>query len=160
MIRAQELCAIGAFDPQRHTARDWELFAKLSARARLANLPNVLYKYRRHRENMTVAREAELKADWKAYRQRWFNRLLNEAEDAPAAFERFLSMYQDKRLSLRQRVLLRRDLQRLTDSLLASDSFVDADRALLEAAIAPRLPGRPPRLWTRFLFWRRYRLGF
>ena len=160
MIRAQELYAIGAFDPQRHTARDWELFAKLSARARLANLPDVLYRYRRHGQNMTITRKTELIADWKAYRQRWFNRLLGEEAHASTAFARFLAMYQDRRLNLRERALLRRDARRLVNALIVCPSFVAEDHAQLEAALAARLPSLAPRLWTRLGYWRRKRLGF
>ncbi len=160
MMRAEALVGIGGFDPQRQTARDWELFAKLSARTRLANLQECLYLYRRHERNMTKVRKQELLSDWEDYRKRWLNRLLGEREQAPAPQERFLRMRHSERFGLLEGLLLRRDVRRLVNGLIASETCVEADRAILRDFSAPFLESAAPRLWVKFKYWRRYRLGF
>jgi glycosyltransferase involved in cell wall biosynthesis len=56
MIRRQPLYDVGGYRCSRETAEDFDLWWRLSMRARLANHAGVLLKYRRHGGNVTVVR--------------------------------------------------------------------------------------------------------
>lgn len=55
MIRRDALCAIGGYRPQFRRAQDFDLWLRLSERHELRNLPDVLLRYRVHRNKLTLA---------------------------------------------------------------------------------------------------------
>ena len=52
MMRAESLRKIGGYDPRYRTNQDHDLFLRLAEHGRLANLPDVLLKYRQHLDSV------------------------------------------------------------------------------------------------------------
>ncbi len=157
MMRRSLLESVGGYD-ESVLVRDWELWTRLASRTRFANLPETLYLNRKHDANLTLVRYQELADDWRAIHKRWLERLLGEAPGA--ALQRIHKVRSGMKLPWAERRRLRRELNRLIDALIASNTVDDCDRSLLEAEFARMLESTTPRLWQMFLHWRRYRLGF
>ena len=58
IIRVQPLLAVGGYDSGLETSEDFDLWWRLSSRGRLANLPDVLLKYRWHGANESIVKWA------------------------------------------------------------------------------------------------------
>lgn len=63
MIRKTCLIDVGLYDELMERSQDYELWLRLSEKYRLANIPNYLYMWRRHKENI----EAEYGEEQKRY---------------------------------------------------------------------------------------------
>ena len=158
MMRTAALRAVGGYDPQRHIGNDRELFLRMAGETRFVNLPECLYLYRQHDDNMTKASQHELYQSWREIHALFLQRLWGEAPGAAA--DRLDRLRLGKSFDWRERRQLRRDLDRLADSLIVSNCVDETDRSVLKAEFARWLEGTLPRGWQKFLYWRRDRLGF
>lgn len=59
MIRRAALEAVGGYDPRSQDAEDLDLWLRLAEIGRLANLPDVVLKYRTHPSSVSAIRQAE-----------------------------------------------------------------------------------------------------
>jgi glycosyltransferase involved in cell wall biosynthesis len=70
MFRRQAVLAVGGYRPDFEPAEDLDLFLRLAEVGKLANLPEVLLKYRLHTSNASVRRTNEqLRNSWRAVRE-------------------------------------------------------------------------------------------
>ena len=157
MLRRNCLQASGGYNASA-LVNDWELWTRLAHRTRFANLRETLYLYRKHEASITYSQRQRLMDDKQVYLQRWLERLFGQAP-CPA-FPRIEKLLRGAPLSLLERRRLRGDLQDLTTALIAANCVDEQDRALLEAEFARKLASASPRIWRKFLFLRRHRLGW
>ena len=157
MVRRKLLLAVGGYDPSA-LVRDWELWSRLASTTRFANMPGELYLYRQHDASMTATLNPQLTENWHAIQAAWLDRLWGSAP--ASSLRRFRRVSKGRKLPWPDRRWLRRDLSRLLDALTDSGALEPADRPQLRAECDRLVRSAAPRLWLRFLFWRRYRLGF
>ena len=157
-MRADALRAVGGYEEQARNANDKELFLRLAHQTRFANLPDCLYLYRQHGDNMTVVDSDKIWRSWHALYAQWMQRLWQGRP--PVRAQRLEPLFAGQKLNWLHRRRMRSDLRRLLDVLVASGCLNNADRVWLEADFARRLQGAMPRAWQMILHWRRYRLGF
>lgn len=157
MARRNALLSVGGYDCSQNVAIDKELFSRLYCTARLANLPMALYVYRQHRSQMSHLSAEEQNTVATEVRRRWLARLWGEAP--PASIDRLNKLRVGTKLGWRERRLLRQDLERLLDAMVAKQALVASDLPLLEAALNRRLESMTPRRWQMFLHWRRHHFG-
>jgi glycosyltransferase involved in cell wall biosynthesis len=87
MLRAALVRSRGLrYDPAYALAEDFELWTRATAVTQLANVPEVLVCYRRHAEQVSVARGAGQHAAGARVRARQLRRLVPDADDADVAF--------------------------------------------------------------------------
>ena len=158
MLRASLLANVGGYDPGA-LVLDWELWTRLAHRTRFANLPQTLYLYRKHDSAVTVARKQEALDNWRQLQERWLQRLFGEARRAQRLAPQLEPLRKGEKLPLLHLPQLRRDLQVLSERLVASQTIDEGDRAPLESKFAKLLERAAPRLWLKALHWRRYRLN-
>lgn len=60
MMRRTAIAALGGYDKRFPVAEDCDFFLRLAELGRLANLPDILYQYRRHPKSITVSRLREM----------------------------------------------------------------------------------------------------
>ena len=157
MLRRELLLAVDGYDPGA-LVRDWELWSRLAHKTRFANMPAELYLYRQHGASMTSTHKQQLTENWHAIQAAWLEKLWGSAP--ASSLQRFRRLSKGQKLPWRQRRLLRRDLSSLLDALTDSGALESADCPTLRAECDRLVQSAAPRLWLRFLFWRRYRLGF
>lgn len=165
MVRRRLLAEVGNYNEKTDTnCGDMELPFRLLERtqSRLANLPDALYTYRIHDQQVStydsVTMEVKpmpglVRIRTEALQSLW------QTSPGNAVADRFYRMRIGGKLGILERMAAKRDILRLIDSLIAR-KWVDArERPLLLAGMNRRLEGTTPRLWQRILHWRRYRLG-
>ena len=157
LARRETLISAGGYKQSRIIMPDHELFSRLFWQTRFANLSEALYLYRFHENQITKTRADELQLADIALRHDWLSCLLG---DAPRdSIDRLERMRRGKKFGWRERRLLRRDVERLIDALVAAKILVASDMPLIEAEMNKRLESTTPRLWQMFLHWRRHRFG-
>ncbi len=154
MARCNVLRSVGGYASAQHFACDKELFSRLFGTTRFANLPIDSYVYRQHQGQMTQMPAEEQKAVTTEVRRRWLTRLWGEAP--PATIDRLNGLRVGTKLGWRERRLLRQDLERLLDAMVANQELVTSDLPLLKAELNRRLESMTPRRWQMFLHWRRH----
>ncbi len=157
VFRREVLAAMGGFNSQVLMG-DWELYCRLVARARFANVAERLYWARRHKSNITATRRKRLNQEWRDVRASWIKRLWSERSgDRLDRLDRF---YAGEKFSWAERRILRKDLNQLVSALIATNCLEENDRNVLKPEFARLLESSMPRAWQMFLHWRRYRLGW
>lgn len=157
LMRRETLDSVDGYDARSSTG-DTDLFARLVGKTRFANLPLTLYLRRNHGRNHSTIHSQQNFSEGYAIRDRWLQRLWGEAPGA--AGERIERLRKREKFGWRERRLLRRDLDRLAEALLADNALELSDMPLVEAEFARRLEWTTPRLWQMVLHWRRHRLGW
>ena len=157
VFRREVFAAMGGFNSQLLLG-DWDLYCRLVARARFANVPERLYWARRHKSNITATRRKRLNQEWRDVRARWIERLWSERSGA--RLDRLDRFYAGEKFSWAERRILRKDLNQLVSALIAANCLEEDDRSVLKPEFARRLESSMPRAWQMFLHWRRYRLGW
>ncbi len=160
MLRRHFLGAVGGYRPGARSAHDLDLQARLlvNTSIRFANLPEALYRYRRHGESASMNYSAaQATQTGQAPRARLLEYLWGEAPaDAMARFHR---LRQGAKLGWAERRRARRDMQRLIRALIAKERVDKADEILLYETSNRLLEETTPRLWQKWLHWRRHNLG-
>lgn len=75
MASTEMLRAVGGWSTDLPYAPDYDLWTRIAARGRIANLPEALYRYRRHAGQMTVASRARQGEDAAVVKRRYLNAL-------------------------------------------------------------------------------------
>ena len=151
MTRRALLMAHGTYEEGRVISDDLELWSRLIEKTRFANLPDVLYLYRRHPEADSVKKKTLQQDAGAQIRRKMLKRLWG---DAPTeTVERFLSVRNRQRdFSRTELKLLRAEMRCLIESLVTA-GWVEADeRPLLVEAMERTLETKRPR---RRHFWKR-----
>jgi len=157
MVRRKTMLSVGGYEESIKVADDRDLFSRLFWQARFANLPEELYLHRRYDQQTSFKLLEERKREGFATRQRWLNRLWGEAP--PASIDRLERLRDGTKMGWRERRLLRRDVERLIDAMVAAKMLVASDMPMIEAELNRRLESTTPRLWQMFLHWRRHHFG-
>ena len=155
LIRRDLLIAVGGYELCRKRGNDIELVSRLISKTRFANLPEWLYLYRKHEVQRLDTRIAV--QDWADLMRRLLCRLWGEAPQA--SLDRMARVQLRDKLSWSERRLLKRDLERYIESLIAARWIEQTDRAYLIDLMNRQLERTAPRLWQIFCHWRRHRFG-
>ncbi len=158
MVRREFLEAAGGHDPDFGSCHDFEFFLRLiwQTKIRLANIDAPLYLYRQHDASLTQSRKtwpppATVEAKRRALKQLW-------GEEPGDAVARLIQARPGMRLHWRERRMVRRDLTRLIEALIAEDWVEGDDRALLYETVRRRVEGTHARWWLKCRHWYRYRI--
>ena len=155
MMRRAIVEACGGYDESLARSPDIELVARLIPRTRLANLSEPLYLYRQHEGQLpSTPQKAQ---DWANLLVQLLSRLWGEATQEN--INRFSRLRQRQKLGWWERRLLKRDVKRYIDSMVAAHWINEADRSYLTALMNRQLEWTTPRLWQMFCHWRRHRFG-
>lgn len=155
LIRRDLLIDVGGYELCRKRGNDIELVSRLISKTRFANIPEWLYLYRKHDVQRIDTGIAE--RDWADLMRRLLCRLWGEAPQA--SLDRMARVELRDKLSWSERRLLKRDLERYIESLIAAGWIEQADRAYLIDLMNRQLERTTPRLWQIFRHWRRHRFG-
>lgn len=152
VFRREVLNAVGGYELSRKRGEDIELIARLICRTRFANLPEWLYLYRQHEDQRFYTRTSV--RDWADLMRRLLCRLWGEAPQA--SLDRMARVQLRDKLSWSERRLLKRDLERYIESLIAAKWIEEAERAYLYDLMNRQLERSSPRLWQVLCHWRRH----
>ena len=119
-----------------------------------ANVPEILYIYRKHGNSKTSASAASDYEPERNFKRRALEHIWGEAP--PATLDRLHQLRFGGKLSWAQRRATKRDLLRLIDSVIDAQWVEPEDRPLLISAVNGRLEQASPRLWQQFCHWRRH----
>ena len=160
MARSAIMRAVGGYQAGRRSGEERELYWRMlwDTRTRFANLPENLYLYRQHGKSFSANRDARMRAQTKDARAIMLRQLWGEAPDDTLG--RFESMALGRKLNWRQRQAARRDMKRLINAIAAEGLVAPDELPRLADAANRRLEGAAPRLWQKFLHWRRHRLAW
>ena len=149
----------GGYDPKFRSAPDLELFLRMvwENGIRYANLPRLLYLYRRHEASISHNRQSWPSPAATLARSRALELLWGEAPKGTV--DLFMKVRPGMKLSWQERRLARRDSSRLIESMVDANWVDQGERPLMLAEMHRRLEGTTPRLWQMFLHWWRYRIG-
>ena len=151
MIRRHPLVAAGGYDAGFKASCDSELWSRLIATSRFANLPDVLMLYRRHPQAISTKHKGRQRAAGAVIHRRMLERLWGDAPEA--TLERFKRVWQlEPDISNDERKLLRIEMTRLADSLVEAGWVKADERPLLTAEIERtllRTMSPYQRWWTR-----------
>ena len=157
MMRPAVWAAAGPYERWPGSTHDTDFNIRAASKTRCANLPEPLYLYRQHGHNISQENiPARLDAG-QAMRRRWLHQIGVKA--SPEFIDRLNKLRVGTKLGWRERRLLRQDLERLLDAMIASQALVASDLPLLEAELKKRLESMTPRRWQMFLHWRRHHFG-
>ena len=159
MVRRTFFESSGGYDPRIGFGLDFELFMRLiwDKGIRYANLPTLLYLYRRHEASTSHNRQSWPSPGATLARSRALELLWGEAPEGTV--DLFMKVRPGMKLSWQERRLARRDILRLIESMVDASWVDQGDRPLMLAEMHRRLEGTTPRLWQMFLHWWRYRIG-
>ena len=157
MTRRDVMTSVGAYNSASRAVDDTDLYVRLGERTRFANLPERLFLYRRHEQNNTLIQRQRNFNTGQVIRARWLNRLCDDASAATA--DRLERLRSGMKFSWVERRLLRRDLERLIEAMIAAEYLRTEDRSVLDPEIARRLESTTPRLWQMYCHWRRNHFG-
>ncbi|MDE2637882.1 MAG: glycosyltransferase [Chloroflexota bacterium] len=159
MARRSALQAIGGYNDSVRLAEDTELLSRLCFETRLANLPEALYLYRHHGQQVSASTE---RREWRrqeneTIRLRWLKRVSGAASEM--SLDRFDRLYWGERFGWREWWLLRRDIRRLLKGMGRAGVLDGRDLEIAAAEIGQRLENATPRWWQIFTHWRRHHFG-
>jgi len=160
MIRTSLVKAVGGYDPEFDSAQDFELYVRLlmDQRARFANIPDVLVKYRMHENQVSVLEVSRQRRSGLIARLRLLEWLGHSQPEA--ALRRLRALRPGSTLSWRQRREVKREWTWLIESLIARNVVDAEDKTRLLSDVNRRVESASPRRWQMFIHWRRHRLGF
>jgi len=157
MMRREVWEEAGPFERWPMSTQDTEFYTRAISKTRCANLPERLYLYRQHGNNIS-GKNVPLRIDAaQTIRRRWLYRV--GAEATPDAIDRLDWLSRGIKLDWRERRLFRREIKPLLDALVASQALVANDLPLINAELNQRLEAMTPRRWQMFLHWRRHHFG-
>ena len=159
MIRRSLLDVVGGYDENYYNAPDLELYTRLLsvAKARFANLPEILSVYRVHEQSI----RHNLDSAGRLRQVMPLRRMLEQLgiKTPAATLKRFSDTRPYNVRSWTERRLAKRDYRRIAAAFIAND-WVDAeDEQLLIDYIDRKCGHLSPRLWQMFCHWRRHRFG-
>ncbi len=159
MTRSEFISEVGGYTLRRDLSPDLDLSLRLlwHTPIRFANLPDVLFFYRRHEKAKTVADAEVFHVTEREQRARMLQHIWGEAP--PSTLDRFQKLRFQHNLSWAERRAAKQDLRRLIDSLIGHNLVDAGDRSPLTAAMNQRLEQASPRLWQQFCHWRRHHFG-
>lgn len=150
LIRRDLLLKAGAYEAGRVISDDLELWSRLIEQTRFANLPDVLYLYRRHPQADSIKRRSLQQKAGTNIRKAMLERLWGEAP--PETVERFLRVRnRQKDFGRTERNLLRAEMERLIESFVTAGWVEADDRPALTAAMEDTMLRIKPR---RRHFWK------
>ena len=151
LMRREPLVAAGGYDAGFKVSCDTELWSRLIATSRFANLLDILMLYRQHPQAISAKHKDQQRAAGVVIIRRMLERLWGEApETTVQRFKRVTQRETD--VTNAERKLLRIEMTRLADSLVEAGSIRADERPLLTAEIERiLLRAMPPyrRWWTR-----------
>ncbi len=158
MYRQEFLRTIGGYEPGRRACDDVELLARLlsDTSIRLANLPQLLYLYRRHEQVKFRDPDALPHTELRRLKVHYLRQM--GVEDPASAAERLSRLRRWRKLPWRQRRAVKHDLMQLFNGMVEQRWVAPSDRALLEAEMHDILEHTSPRWWLKCLYWYRYRI--
>ena len=157
VTRSEFIDEVGGYTKERIISPDLDLSCRLlwQTSIRFANLPECLYRYRRHEAAGGIASKGVQDAESREMRAWLLRHLWGEAP--PGALDRFERLLSQRKLDWLDRRSAKRDLRRLIDALIAHNCVEPEDRRLLIAEMNRRLEQASPRIWQQFCHWRRNR---
>lgn len=159
MIRRHLILGGDGYNSAFRIGPDFELFLRLvwAKEIKYANLPALLYIYRRSDESQNRESRDYLNVTKETARQQALEQLWGEAPDE--TLHRFDQVRPWIKLSWRDRRLARRDYIRLIESMIDHRWVDAADRSLLMNEVNRRLESTTPRLWQMSCHWWRHHFG-
>ena len=154
MIRRDVVKAVGGYELSRKRGNDIEWVSRLIARTRFANLPDHLYLYRKHGQELDWPHAGR---DLAELQGRLLFRLWGETP--PASLDRFARVRRLEKLTWRQRRLAKHDILRLIEAMIEAKWIEPDERQFLYAVANRQLEQTSPRLWQMFCHWRRHRFS-
>lgn len=86
LARRSVITAVGGYDERWETSQDYDLFTRMAAVTKLANCPEVLFLWRRHRDSVSTSRNQDQRANALSIARAYVSRLLDQSV-SPAAIE-------------------------------------------------------------------------
>ncbi len=141
MFRRKLLQAVGGYEAGRRSGEERELPWRLLKQTNIqfANLPESLYRYRRHESSHSATRNQvpQHQAQADEIKARILRELWGEAPTA--SLDRLQRIAKGQKLGWAERRYARRDMERLIDALIAKSLVAPTDKALLTAEMQRRL---------------------
>ncbi len=142
MMRREFLLSLGGYET-RYLTDDLDLWTRMAGKTRFANIPGKLYVYRRHDAAIGVEQLTRQRAERNWIVKNMLETLWAEApEDTVERFERLRA--RDRRISGKERALIRKDLLRLIDSFVAAGWVEASERPMLLEVMKQRLKETVP----------------
>ena len=159
MARRDILASANGYITELGITADYEFFLRLvwEKGIRYANLPALLYIYRRSEASVARLSRALPQPGSEKARREALEKLWGEAP--PETLNRFDAVKPGIRLSRSDRRVVRRDCLRLIESMIDHGWVDAADRSLLVEEVNRRLEGTTPRLWQMARHWKRHHFG-
>ena len=157
MMRREVWEQAGPFERWPMSTQDTDFYTRAVSKTRCANLPERLYLYRQHGNNMSGKNVPRRIDAAQTIRRRWLQRV--GAEATPDFIDRLDWLSTGIKLDWRERRMFRREIRRLLDALVASQALVANDLPLINAELNRRLEAMTPRRWQMLLHWRRHHFG-
>ena len=159
MARRDIIASASGYISELGSSADFEFFLRLvwEKDIRYANLPALLYVYRRSDASIGRQSRAHPKPGSEKGRREALEKLWGKAP--PETLNRFDDVKPWTKLSMRQRRIVHRDYLRLIDSMIEHGWVDQADGPLLIEEANRRLEGASPRLWQMLLHWKRHHFG-
>lgn len=146
MFRRELLQAVGGYEAGRRSGEERELPWRMLKQTNIqfANLPESLYRYRRHESSHSATRSQvpQHQAQADEIKARILRELWGEAP--AASLDRLQRIAKGQKLGWAERRHARRDMQRLIDALIAKSLVAPTDKALLTAEMQRRLERMRP----------------
>ena len=144
MMRRTVLEAVGGYNDNSGNSQDYDLLSRLLGRARLANMPDILYLYRRHEHSATFTVIAEMLAAVEVSLEKMLTRLWGETPEKTTKL--FLGVRSRIPCSNRaEHRFLRTEMYRLMDSMVDAGWIDATDIPLVETQIERDLKVVKPR---------------
>ena len=157
MMKRHLVLEVGGYDQTLVYSTDRDLMTGLMGRTRFANIPEILYVYRRHEGQLTSHSNVRRDQDGLLTRVRRLEKIWGEAPmDAVGRLAKIRPWFT---VSWYERRAAKRDIIRLIDSMIEAEWIDASERPLLIAQMNQRLESTMPRSWQMFLHWRRHHFG-
>lgn len=157
MLRRDLFLEVGGFDPAFQYSADRDLMTRLMGRTQFANIPEILYIYRRNAGQQTSHDNPRRGQDGLLTRVRRLERLWGEAP--MESVDRLGRIRPWFTLSWGERRAAKRDIMRVIDAMVAAEWVDASEKPHLIALMNRRLEQASPRLWQMFCHWRRHHFG-
>lgn len=135
MIRKSLLDDLGGYDETWRTSQDYELFTRISQKARLTNLPQVLYLWRRHEKSVSSRENKEQRENALLISQKYVSDLLQR--NVP--LELIHLLWQRDRTDVKDLVRLSTVLYELCRMIAAEDIWSRQEQKLLRRYVALKI---------------------
>ena len=157
MMKLDLVLEVGGYDLALQYSSDRDLITRLMGRTQFANIPEILYIYRRNEGQLTSHRNPRRERDGLLTRVRRLERLWGEA--AMESVDRLGRIRPWFTLSWSERRAAKRDIRRVIEAMIAAEWVDASERPHLIALMNRRLEQASPRHWQMFCHWRRHHFG-